>query len=114
MREDLWRYPVDWPRKVPQGLDDSQNILHCGFQAVDLLGFVFVGYLTRLIYQRILTSDSSELAENMEGRERSRNLERSKLIFSFNTLRRSEIERLCATSRDMIAASSRGVSGNVI
>jgi hypothetical protein len=94
MREDLWRHPVDWLQNVPQGWDDSQNILRCGFQAVDLFGFAFVGYLSTLFYQGALTSDSSELAGDVRGREISRNLEDSKPRFSRNTLRRSEMERL--------------------
>ena len=63
------------------------------------------------IDQGLLTSASNEAAEATGGRGDSRNLAHSRPSFSFNTRRRSGMERLRAASKDMVVAVTiqRGV-----
>ena len=55
-----------------------------------------------------VTSGSNEATDTTGGRGVSRNLVHSNPIFSFNTQRRSWIERSRAASRDMLAAANKG------
>ena len=60
-----------------------------------------------------ITSESNEVAETTGGRVVSRSLVHSNPSFSFNTRRRSWMERSRAASRDMLAVVGRGAMGNV-